>query len=465
MSFETAYYAIEWIIRLGALVVVPLRRTPAASRGWLLLIFFLPVPGLLLFLAIGRPRFPAWRVARFRTLRPFFDATTTRLQATAPSRPHDAEAITALARGLGRLPAVTGNRIELIDDYDAVIDRLVADIDAARHHVRLLVYIFANDATGAKVIAALRRAVARGVICQVMIDPVGSYQWIRKTTRALRSAGVEVREALPFRILRGRTRRDMRNHRKLFVIDGTIGFAGSQNIVARDFRPGVVNRELVARVTGPVVAEMEAVVRADWYLETETMPVDDLVIPQATGTACAQLLPSGPEYPLEGFETLLVWQLHQARDRVMIATPYFIPDEDVRGAMRTAVARGVTIDLIVSAVVDQPLVNLAQSSYYDDLLRAGVRIHLFRDELLHAKNVSFDQSLAIIGSSNVDLRSFQLNDEVSLLLLDPDSLAAVTALQRGYLEHSDPLDIDQWRRRSAPRKLLENIARLVGPLL
>lgn len=465
MSFETAFYTLEWIIRLGALAVVPLRRTPAASRGWLLLIFFLPMPGLLLFLAIGRPRFPAWRVARFRTLRPFFDATATRLEAAAPAHPHDAGAITALAQGLGRLPAVSGNRIELIDDYDAVIERLVADIDAARHHVRLLVYIFANDTTGGQVIAALRRAVARGVICQVMVDPVGSYRWIRETTRALRDAGVEVREALPFRILRGRTRRDMRNHRKLFVIDGTIGFAGSQNIVARDFRPGVVNRELVARVTGPVVAEMEAVVRADWYLETETMPVDDLIIPPATGTACAQLLPSGPEYTLEGFETLLIWQLHQARERVMIATPYFIPDEDVVGAMRTAIARGVTIDLIMSAVVDQPLVNLAQCSYYDDLLRAGVHIHLFRDELLHAKNVSIDQSLAIIGSSNVDLRSFQLNDEVSLLLFDRDSLASVTALQRGYLERSDRLELDQWRARAASRKLLENIARLVGPLL
>lgn len=465
MSFETVFYIIEWIIRLGALAVVPLRRTPAASRGWLLLIFFLPAPGLLLFLAIGRPRFPAWRVARFRTLRPFFDAIATRLETAAPSRPHDAEAITTLAQRLGRLPAVAGNHVELIDDYDAVIDRLVTDIDAARHHVRLLVYIFANDATGGRVVAALGRAVARGVTCQVMIDPVGSYRWIRKTTRALRVVGVEVREALPFRILRGRTRRDMRNHRKLFVIDGTIAFAGSQNIVARDFRPGVVNRELVARVTGPVVAEMEAVVRADWYVETETMPVDDLVIPPVTGTACAQLLPSGPEYPLEGFETLLVWQLHQAREQVTIATPYLIPDEDVLGAMRTAVARGVAIDLIVSAVVDQPLVNLAQCSYYDDLLRSGVRIHLFRDELLHAKNVSIDRSLAIIGSSNVDLRSFQLNDEVSLLLFDPDSLASVTALQLGYLEHSDRLDLDQWRRRPAPRKLLENIACLVGPLL
>lgn len=465
MSFETAFYTLEWIIRLGALAVVPLRRTPAASRGWLLLIFFLPVPGLLLFLAIGRPRFPAWRVARFRTLRPFFDGVAGRLKAAAPSVPHEAQTIMALAQGLGRLPPVAGNQIEFIDDYDAVIRRLVADIDAARHHVRLLVYIFADDATGSQIIAALRRAVARGVICQVMIDPVGSYRWIRRTTRALRDAGVEVREALPFRILRGRTRRDMRNHRKLFVIDGAIGFAGSQNIVARDFRPGVINRELVARATGPVVAEMEAVVRADWYLETETMPVDELLIPATTGAACAQLLPSGPEYRLEGFETLLVWQLHQARERVMIATPYFIPDEDVLGAMRTAIARGVTIDLIVSAVVDQPLVNLAQCSYYDDLLRAGVHIHLFRDELLHAKNVSIDDSLAIIGSSNVDLRSFQLNDEVSLLLYDRPSIAALTAIQQRYLDCADRLDADRWRARPAPRKLVENVARLVGPLL
>ncbi len=465
MSFETAFYAVEWIIRLAALAVVPLRRTPAASRGWLLLIFFLPVPGLLLFLAIGRPRFPAWRVARFRTLRPFLDGVASRLEVADTPPPDQPGATTALARKLGRLPAVGGNWVELIDDYEGVIDRLVTDIDGARHHVRLLVYIFADDGTGRRVIEALRRAAARGVICQVMIDPVGSYRWIRNTTRRLREAGVEVREALPFRILRGRTRRDMRNHRKLFVIDGVIGFAGSQNIVDRDFRPGVVNRELVARVTGPVVAEMEAVVRADWFLETETMALDELIIPPATGTACAQLLPSGAEYPLEGFETLLVWEIHQAREHVVVATPYFIPDEDVLSAMRTAVARGVTIDLIVSAVVDQPLVNLAQCSYYDDLLRAGVRIHLFRDELLHAKNVSIDQSLAIIGSSNVDLRSFQLNDEVSLLLFDPASLGALGALQRGYLEHCDTLEIDQWRRRPAPRKLVENIARLVGPLL
>jgi len=465
VSFETAFYILEWTIRIGALAIVPARRTPAATRGWLLLIFFLPVPGLLLFLAIGRPRFPAWRIERFRALMPLFDSLAARMEEAHPGRPAGGEATAALARHLGRMPAVGGNGIELIEDYDGTIDRLVADIDEARHHVRLVVYIFANDRTGRRVIAALARAVLRGVACQVLLDPVGSHHWRHGTIRELTAVGVDVREALPFRLLRGRTRRDMRNHRKLFVIDGLIGYTGSQNIVDRDFRPGIVNRELVARVTGPVVAEMEMLVRADWYLETVTMPAEDVYIPAATGGRHAQILPSGAEYPLEGFETLLVWQIHQARRRVVLTTPYFIPDEDVLGAMRTAVARGVTVELIISAAVDQRLVNLAQCSYYSDLMRAGVCVHLFRGELLHAKNVSVDGTLAILGSSNVDLRSFQLNDEVSLLLFDDASVADVERVQQGYLAGSDRLTRERWNRRPALRKLAENIARLLSPLL
>jgi len=461
---ETAYYILEWLIRIAAVAIVPLRRPPAAARGWLLLIFFLPVPGVLLFLAIGSPRFPKWRTERFRTLRPFFDDLANRLRATAPADCGAADPIADLARTLGYMPATGGNQVELIDDYDGVIDRLVEDIDAARHHVRLLVYIFADDEVGRKVAAALARAVQRGVACRVMLDPVGSHHWTKQSMKMLRSAGVEVVEALPFRLTRRRTRRDMRNHRKLFTIDGTIGYAGSQNIVSKNFRKGVVNRELVVRVVGPVVAEMVAVIRADWFLETEKMSESKIDIPQAAGDAQAQLLPSGSDYPLEGFETLLVWQAHQACEHVIMATPYFIPDEDVLGAMRTAVARGVAVHLVLSEVVDQRLVNLAQRSYYDDLLKAGVRIHLFRDFLLHAKNVSIDGRLAIIGSSNVDLRSFQLNEEASLLLYDEASVAALETIQRGYLDKSDEVELDAWRKRPMWQKLLENLARLVGSL-
>ena len=257
----------------------------------------------------------------------------------------------------------------------------------------------------------------------------------------------------------------MRNHRKLFVIDGVIGYAGSQNIVAKDFRPGVVNHELVARMTGPIVSALEAVILMDWCLETNETPPQSLPVPAKCGSAILQLLPSGADYPLEGFQTLLVWQLHEARKRAIIVSPYFIPDQDVVSALQTAAARGVKVDIVVSQVVDQRLVNLAQRSYYDELLTCGVRIHEFRNYLLHAKNVSIDGDLGLIGSSNVDLRSFQLNEEVSLLLLDRSSVASLEKIQRNYLKQSDSLDLEQWRRRGHPAMLAENLARLGAPLL
>jgi len=464
-EIEPAWYALEWIIRLGALATVPLRRTPAATRSWLLLIFFWPVPGLLLFLVIGSPRFPQARRARFDKLKPFLTDVAKRLEAAAPSGCEGSEPIAAFAQTLGGLPALGGNDVELIDDYDSGIDRLIADIDAAQRWVHLLSYIFADDAVAGKVIAALARAGKRGVRCRVMLDPVGSRRWMRGALDLLDDAGVETRKALPFHLIRGRTRRDMRNHRKLFVIDGTIGYAGSQNIIAKDFRRGVTNRELIARVQGPIVAEMAAVVEVDWCIESADECCDPIEIPPAVGEACVQLLPSGAEYPLQGFEALLVWQLHQACDRAVIVSPYFVPDEDIVAALRTAVVRGVEVDVVVSTVVDQRLVNLAQRSYYDELLSAGVRIHRYRDYLLHAKNVAIDGRLAIIGSSNVDLRSFQLNEEVSLLLLDRQSVSGLEEIQRGYIRDSDELALDAWRARPRIRKFAENIARMVGPLL
>lgn len=461
----TAYYVAEWLVRIVMLAVVPMRRTAAAARSWLLLIFFLPIPGLLLYLVIGRPRFPRWRAERFARLLPFFAELSDRLAAVAPPvlTPADRR-VADLAFKLGRFPATGGNAVDFLADYDGMIDRLVADIDGARRHVRLLVYIFASDAVGRRVADALGRAVRRGVVCQVLIDPVGSHVWARAALAMLRAQGVDARATLPIRFLRGRTRRDMRNHRKLFLIDDAIGYAGSQNIVAKDFRRGVENRELVIRVTGPAVAEMNALFLADWSLETGALPAQP-AIPPAAGDVTAQLLPSGADYRHEGFESLLVWQIQQARQRVVIVTPYLVPDDDILSAMRTAVLRGVEIRLVLSAVVDQRLVNFAQSSYYDELLASGVHIHFYRRYLLHAKNVGIDGRLAIVGSSNVDIRSFQLNQEAVMLLYGRAAVAALDAEQRGYLADSDELDRAVWRTRSWPRRLAENVARFVGPLL
>ena len=220
-SLATLYLICEWAIRIAMLFFVPTRRTPQAAQSWLLLIFFLPIPGALLYAAIGRPRFPQWRTDRLRHLAPFFAEVSGQLaDSGAVAAEESCGPASALAARLGSLPATAGNQAEFLPDYDGVIDRLVADIDGARASIRILVYIFADDRVGLRVIDALARAAERGVACHVLVDAFGSHRWGKRVIARLEAAGVQARLALPFRLFHRRTRNDMRNHRKLFIVDG-----------------------------------------------------------------------------------------------------------------------------------------------------------------------------------------------------------------------------------------------------
>jgi cardiolipin synthase len=467
-----AYIAVEWTIRIAMLVVVPFRRSPAAARGWLLIVFFLPVPALALYLTIGRPTYPRWRRRRFTQARELLTKATQEIahsvHCSRPTVPGNLAPAALLIQHLGQFPLLGGNRIRLLADYDEVIERLVIDIDRATHHVHLLTYIFADDAVGRRVIAGLLRAAGRGVTCRVIIDAVGSRRWATRVIDSLEAGGVSVARALPVSLFRRHSARaDLRNHRKIVVIDGFIGYIGSQNIVAADFAPGVVNQELVAWVGGPVILELQAVFATDWFLETG-QALDDPALFQHEHTESgivAQVLPSGPDYPIAGAGRLVVALVHGAQKRVVLTTPYFIPDEALLQALQTAVLRGVEVHLILSRVADNWLVSLAQRSYYEELLTAGVSIHLFREGLLHAKHHTIDNDIAVIGSTNIDIRSFLLNAEVSLILYDTDATAVLQAEQKRNLATSDQLTAAEWARRSPAMRFVENVARLVSPLL
>ncbi|AEI37773.1 MAG: cardiolipin synthase [Zymomonas mobilis subsp. pomaceae] len=469
MTFGSLVELLAWGIRLVMLVVVPMRRTPQAASSWLLLIFFQPALGLLLYLLIGQARFPSWRAERFAKLKPFLEEQRAKLKDTVALLPSSSENAASLAERLGHMPALKGNRMLYISDYQALFDHLVTDIDQAQNHVHLVIYIFDTDKSGQQIIAALGRAAARGVNCQVLIDALGSRRSGKQVIERLKALNVEAREALPFRLLRGRTRGDMRNHRKLFIIDGKIGYAGSQNIINRDWRPNVINQELTIRVEGPIVFEMETLFAINWYLESGELPHKmrsiPHIIPPEEGPHILQLLPSGADYSLAGFETMLVSGIYVAREKVVIVTPYLIPDSDLLVALKTAALRGVTVNIIVSKIADQLLVSLAQKSYYQELLNAGIHIHRYRDKLLHAKHISVDKRLAMVGSSNVDIRSFLLNEEVSLILYDEDAISQLRDIEIDYLKNSDELDKNAWRRRPRHHKIMENLARLVSPLL
>jgi cardiolipin synthase len=286
--------------------------------------------------------------------------------------------------------------------------------------------------------------------------------------KALAGAGVSAHLVLPVRLLRRRsTRADLRNHRKIVVIDGQIGYIGSQNIVDADFNPRVTNQELVVRVSGPAVLGLQAVFVADWFLETDQVLKDPDLFPEPirSGHVVAQVLPSGPDYPEAGVERVIEALIHGAHERVVITTPYFIPSEALLHALETAVLRGVEVHIILSKPVDQILVHLAQCSYYAELLDAGVKIHLYRDKLVHAKHLSIDKDVSLIGSSNMDMRSFTLNSEISLVVFDRELTGHLHTEQARYFAGSDHLLASQWTTRSLARKVTENIARLLTPLL
>jgi cardiolipin synthase len=464
--------ASEWAIRLGMLLFVPRQRSAAAARGWLLLIFFFPWPGLLLYSFVGRAYLPKRRltlqlhaVKLIRELRQRFvsSAHLTRPELAAPLT----QAVT-LAEKLGDFGILGNNRFELLGEYEASIERLIADIDAAEKHVHLLYYIFADDATGRRVAEALLRATARGVQCRLLLDAMGARKALRRLAPRLRQAGIEVISVLPYRIWnRNRGRRDLRNHRKIAVIDGRVGYVGSQNMIDADFKRGLVYKELIARISGPVVAQLQAVWLVDRYVETEHILPDEGLFPEpvVTGNSAAQCLPSGPLYRRANVERTLVALIHGARRRVVITTPYFVPDEPLVHAMQTAVLRGVEVCLIVSQARDQALVCLAQRSFYEELLEVGVQIFHYQPSFLHAKHVTIDDDVALVGSSNIDIRSFRLNSEISVLIYDREVVAQLGQIQQEYLAASRALSYEEWLRRPIWEKLAQNTARLVDSVL
>jgi cardiolipin synthase len=300
------------------------------------------------------------------------------------------------------------------------------------------------------------------------MDALGSRRSLRTLAPRLRSAGVEVHQMLPVGLLRrGTARFDLRNHRKVAVIDGRVGYVGSQNLVNATFKEGITYEELVARVTGPVVNQLQVVFAADWFFETEEeLNREELFpLPEATGPTAAQVLPSGPGYRQANTQRLMVALIHGARQRVVLTTPYFIPDDALLQALQTAVLRGVEAHLVVSRKADQLLVGLAQRSFYEELLDLGVQIHLYRRNFLHAKHLSVDDEIALLGSSNLDIRSFTLNAELSLLVYDPEVTGRLRVHQDRYLAQADVLTAEQWARRPALVKVGQNVARLMDSLL
>ncbi len=477
MSWLFIYGIVEWSTRLIMVPVILRRRfQPATSLAWLTLIFFIPIAGLAAYLLFGAHRLGLRRVRRYQnTINTMRVAQQASYQTDLTVRPDVDPALRPVilqAERITGMPILGGNEVDLVSDTDDMIDRLVRDIDAAERHVHLLFYIFRPDQTGLRVADALIRAAARGVRCRLLADAVGSRHLFsrRGLGKRLNEHHVTTVAMLPAAPIRRRLARvDLRNHRKLAVIDGKTAYTGSQNIVNAGYGHKRAGRwiDLSGRFEGPLVGQLQAVFVEDWMFDTNEMLDDESIFPNLlpVGGVPAQAVPTGPSEDSVALQRVILAAINAAQRKIIITSPYLVPDEATTVALYMAVDRGVEVTITIPYRCDHPLVSAAGRAYIEPLLAAGVRVFRFHPGMLHAKTMTVDDAFSLLGSSNLDIRSFFLNFELNVLLYGSQITRELRFAQTGYLADATPISLDDWRQRPTLARYAESAAALLSPLL
>lgn len=474
-------FVVDHALRIGIAVRLIMRRRPVGiSLSWLGVILSVPFLGAFAYLLLAEKPLGSSRVARAEAIHSPYLYWLHRLAERYPEGENRLgpafEPVRRLVRQAVGSPTVPGNALELLPSAASFFEHLVDDIAKAESTCHLEFYIWEEGGRVDQVVEALVAAHGRGVICRVLVDEVGSKEFIRSgALERLRDAGIQAVAALPvggFRKLFVRI--DLRNHRKLVVIDGRVAYTGSQNLVdpALFKQDADVGRwiDAMVRIEGPAVELLQLSFLEDWELETQTgleelRETGDLHDNAAVGEACLQVIPSGPGPRTESIYRVLLTAVYTARHRIGITTPYFVPDEPLVQALISAALRGVRVELILPTRVDSRLVRYASRAHFEELLRAGVLIYGFDAGLLHTKSVTIDDELCLFGTLNLDQRSFWLNFELTVCSYDASFSDQLRALQQQYRDRSTPVTLDDVYRRGFGGRLLENTARLLSPLL
>ncbi|HLO21362.1 MAG TPA: cardiolipin synthase [Sphingomicrobium sp.] len=451
-------------------------REPASRLAWIIVIIALPLLGMIAYLMLGETRISGRRRSRGREIdarlpRPKGDESWLgQVQASPQQAPF------ALARSINALDPTSGNNARIAADSNVAIEEMVADIDAAKRHVHICTYIWLTDHNGLKVKDACIRAAERGVEVRILADALGSHRLIRSFHwNEMRDKGCHARVALPvgnplWTLIRGRV--DLRNHRKLLVIDNGIAWCGSQNIADPEFRikphyaPWV---DIMTRWEGPAAQHCQFLFVSDWIAEGG----EDIsgLLSQASapartnGQIVAQVIGTGPTLSFDAMPACFSELIHSARQELVVTTPYFVPDEQLLFALTSAARRGVKTIMAVPKRCDSRVVAATCQSYYGDLLKAGIELYEYRKGLLHAKTMVADRSVVLIGSANLDRRSFELNFENNILFADRAFAAAVRDRQAEYLADSDRVTAEEVAAFGIGRRLWQNLLATMSPVL
>ncbi len=472
---------LHFLIVMGVLIRVLLRpHRQAASRiAWIVVVLAVPMLGILAYLLLGETNIGKKRVLRMReVISRLPDATNIPDTAgNAKMQVEVSERCAHLFRAgetVNGFKPVGGNRARLMENSNTAIDSIVADIDGAKEHVHLLFYIWLCDNNGLKVAEALKRAAKRGVTCRAMADDLGSRAMIAsKHWKSMGAAGIRLGRALPIgnpllRPLQGRI--DLRNHRKIVVIDNQITYCGSQNcadpefLVKAKYAPWV---DALMRFEGPIVRQNQFLFASDWESESGDDISHLLKEPVSVSEAGfpAQVIGTGPTVRTSAMPEIFETLIYAARKKLVISTPYYVPDEPMQAALCACARRRVNTTIIFPAVNDSWIVGAASRSYYEELLAAGVRIYEYEGGLLHTKSLTIDNKITLIGSANMDRRSFELNYENNILFRDTSLTADMRQRQECYIASSKLVSQEMVGNWDWKQRLWNNTIAMLGPVL
>ncbi len=447
------------------------KRDSRAATLWLGIIWLVPALGPLLYLALGVNRIRR----RAITLAVHKAFTRDVPENLGEPEPHGAENLQHLARVVGRVtgqPLTTGNQIEPLVNGDAAFPAMLAAIDAAEKSVSLATYIFDNDATGGKFVAALERAIKRGVAVRVLIDSAGSrYSWPPITFR-LRHAKIPFAKFLPaslFTPWRVATI-NLRNHRKSLIVDGWTAFTGGMNLRHGNMlaeQPPHPVQDLHFRVTGPVVAGLQAIFANDWAFTKEEILDGETWFPEVkeAGEVIARVIPDGPDADFENARWTLLAALAEAQSAVKILTPYFLPDPALISALNLAALRGVRVDIILPAKNNLPFVHWASRALWWQVLERGCHIWLAPPPFDHSKLMIVDGHWVLLGSANWDARSLRLNFELNVECYNRSLAQKMEKIIAGKMSAAREVTLAEADQRPLPEKLRDALARLFSPYL
>jgi len=458
------------------------------TLAYLLLVVFIPIAGILFYFSFGinyrKRRIFSRKLVQDDVLRKkLIEAIILRSELNLKNNSHIGD-----ARGLVQLllrdtisPLTTGNAVKLLQNGEGKFPEVMRALNSATHHIHIEYYIYENDVIGNQIKAVLIRKASEGVRVRVIYDGFGSRSLKKKFVRELIAAGVEVYPFNRIHFAPLANRLNYRNHRKIIIVDGHTGFTGGINISDRYIngahtttadrrkKKSLFWRDTHLRIDGPGVQYLQYLFFCDWnFCAKQNLQPDERYFdlrPQPGGYENVQIAASGPDSPIPTIMLSMMKAISLAREEILIATPYFIPGESILNALKVAALGGVSVKIMAPGISDSRLVNAAAWSYFDDLLRAGVEIYLYWKGFIHVKTMVVDGQISIVGTANMDHRSFDLNFEVNAIIYGEQLAGQLRNSFLNDMSDCQQIEPDAWRKRPKHKQLPEKIARLLSPLL